>query len=152
MQLNLHFRFVGLPFATLSVHVEGVGVWVYKYAGKLPPDDTAYEVAQRLVLTHIPQVGPNLSRTVAKPHGVDVPGVHEGVVVSAGIAVVYGGVEGVGEAVDEHPVEFGVYGCQFRLKVEYLLLYCLAAEQAFLFCRAQILDSRLRCHLFLRHW
>ena len=83
---------------------------------------------------------------------MDVPGVHEGVVISAGIAVVYGGVEGIGEAVDEHPVEFGVYGCQFRLKVEYLLLDCLAAEKAFLFRRAQILYSRLHCHLFLRYW
>ena len=149
MQLLLHGSLIGLPFAACRSHVEGIGIGVNEDAGKLAADDSAYEVAKGFVLTHIAQIGPHLGTAVAQPHGMNVTCIDECIIVTIGIAVVYSGVEGVGEAVGKHPVEFRVNGRQFLLECHYLLLHSIAAEQTVLFFGAQALECALHRHMVL---
>ena len=99
---------VQLPTAFVDLAVfgavaEGVGVGVEEDALELAEDDAADHLPQLVVFADKSQVGPDLGGGVAEPHGVDVAGVDEGVVVTIDGAKVDGGVERVGEAVFEHP-------------------------------------------------
>ena len=149
MQHLVHVRLVGLPLAILWFDVEGVGVGVDKDAGELPSDNAANEMTQGFVLVHIAEIGPNLCGAVAQPHGFDVAGNDEGVVVAAFVAVPDGRVERVGEAVDEHPIELGIDGGQLLLEVEDLLFDGFATEESLLGLWPEVLDGALHGHLLL---
>ena len=73
-------------------------------------------------------VRPHLCAGVAQPHGVDVARVDEGVVLAVGVlAVVHRGVEGVWEAVAEHPCQ--TFVGEHGLHLGYLALDALRGEQ-----------------------
>ena len=99
--VELPTAFVDL--AVLGAVAEGVGVGVDEDALELAEDDAADHLPQLVVFTGVRQVGPDLRGGVAEPHGVDVAGVDEGVVVAVDGAEMDGRVERVGEAVFKHP-------------------------------------------------
>ena len=108
MQLGLHVGAVCHPFATCGAVVVSVGVGVDVDAEELTADDAFEHLFQLRALVGQLDVGPDLCTRIAQPHGMDVAGVDEGVGFSVAFAVVYGGVQRVGEAVFEHPGQFGV--------------------------------------------
>ena len=130
VQEGLHVGVVGGPLAARRAVVEGVGVGVEDDALQLSQDGAAHHAAHFLVVLGKLHVGPHLCAAVAQPHGVYVAGVDEGVVIAVvGGAVVHGGVEGVGEAVAEHPGQVGGL-LQQALHLGYLLLNALSHEEA----------------------
>ena len=124
-----------------SLDVEGIGVWIYKDACELTTDNATDKVTQRLVLVHITQIGPNLCSTVAQPHGLYITSDDKSVVITTLVTIPYCCVKGVGETVYEHPIQLGVDSGKFRLKVDNLFLNGLAAEEALLGCRTQVLNG-----------
>ena len=149
VQHLVHLRLVGLPLAILRLDVEGVGIRVDQYAGKLTTDDATDEMTQGLVLIHIAEIGPDLCCAVTQPHGLDVASNDECIVVAAFVAIPDSRVECVWEAVDEHPIELGIDGRQLLFEVEDLFLDGFAAEEALLRLRTQVLYGALYCHLLL---
>ena len=106
VQHGIHLCQVLLPVAVgAGFPVEGVGVGVEADPLQLAQDDPLQHLLQVLVLRRELDVGEPLGTRVAEPHGMDVARVDErvGQAVVALLVEVDGGVEGVGEAVDEHP-------------------------------------------------
>ncbi len=71
-------------------------------------DDAGEQALEGGVLFGEGEVGPDLGGGIAQPHGVDIACDDEGVGLALEGAGADGGVERVGEAVLEHPGEFGV--------------------------------------------
>ena len=130
--VGVHLRVVGLPLAAGGADVEGVGVRVDGQAEELAADGALQHLAYELVFAGQAQVGPHLGTAVAQPHGVDVTRIDEGVgmPVLIGFREMDGGVQGVGEAVGEHPaqarvgqqaLDFGDLGLDGRSREEPVL-------------------------------
>ena len=84
--------------------VESVGIGVDVDQLQLAADHPRDHLLQRRVLLAQLHVGPHLRPRVAEPHGRNVARVDVGIgIARLVLAVVYGGVERVGEAVGEHP-------------------------------------------------
>ena len=139
VQFLFHFRLVALPFAAGGSGIEGVGVRICENAIELAADHAADEMAQRLVLINVTKIRPDLGGAVPEPHGVDVAGNYEGVVVSLNASVADSGIKRVGETVCEHPVEFRIDRGKFVFKIDDLFLHGLASEAALLGSGAQVL-------------
>ena len=109
MKFGLHVGEVAHPFTTDRTVVEGIGIGIDADALELAVNNACYHVLQLLVAVGELDIGPYLGSGVAEPHGMDIAGINESIVAAIGIlAVVHGGIEGVGEAVLEHPCELGV--------------------------------------------
>ena len=128
--LGPHLGAILLPPRAGGPIVVGVGVAVDVDALHLSEDDAAQHAAQALVLVGERHIGVDLRARVAQPHGGNVAGIDEGVVVAIGqLSVMDGALEGVGEAVGEHPCELGVVA-QHLLHLAYLLLHGRRGEEA----------------------
>ena len=104
MEFGLHVGQILLPFTAGRTVVESVCIGV---------DVDELELAAYSALHHCLKLGvfvgklhirPYLRSRVAEPHGVDVAGIHECIVLAIlTLAVMYGGVDSIGETVLEHP-------------------------------------------------
>ena len=74
----------------------------------MPTDDALKQRAQGLIVGGQRQVGPNLRRGVAQPHGGDVAGEDNGVGFALKGAGFYRGVERIGKAVHKQCGERGI--------------------------------------------
>ena len=106
VQPGVHLGDVGFPFAAAGAFVEGVGVGVDGDAAELAHQHAREHLPQMLIFARQPQIGPDLRAGIPQPHSVDVAGDDEG--IPRLLVVFDGGVDGVGEAVGEHPGELGV--------------------------------------------
>ena len=100
-----HLRVVLAPSPTHAVGAltEGVGIGVDEQASQGAAHYAAQHVAQMLVLAGKAQVGLDLCRGIAQPHGRYVARDDKGIVVAIlELAVVDGRIERVRVAVDEH--------------------------------------------------
>ena len=97
-------RIADILAVTRRADVEGISVRIDIDEFELPPDHPRDHLLQRRVLLTQLHVGPHLRPRVAEPHGRNVARVDVGIgIARLVLAVVYGGVERVGEAVGEHP-------------------------------------------------
>ena len=130
VQFGLHIGIVGHP-VTLGVRllVESVGIGIDVDALELAENHAGEHLLQFRILVGQFHIGEHLRAGVSQPHGVDVARIDEGVGITIGILrVVHGGIDGVGEAVDEHPCQSQVGELADNLLD--LLLYGLRAEEA----------------------
>ena len=131
-------RLVRISVVSRGALVEGVGVRIYVDERKLLADNAGKHLAKMLILLAKIYIGPHLGTGIPQPHSVDVSGIHEG---EPGFLVkMDGGINGVGEAVAEHPAQLGIG--KLRGHLIYLLLNGLGYKQA-------VLGSRTLVRIFL---
>lgn len=127
MHLGDHVGHIALPVAAGRTVVESIGIRIEVDTLELTADHTLYHIFESLVLVGKLQIRPHLGTRVAQPHGMDIAGVYKGIVLAlVALAVMYCGVDGVGETILEHPGQFAVgkhlfYLCDlglYRLGVE----------------------------------
>ena len=109
VQLGLHRRAVGLPFAAFRSVVEGVGIRVEVDAQELAADHSLEHGFQLGIFVGELHVRPDLCARVAQPHGVDVARIDKGVGLAVQQAEMYRRVQRVGKTVLEHPRQVGIF-------------------------------------------
>ena len=124
VQLGLHVCEVACPRVVLQrTRIECVGIRVDVDALELAQDHTAQHLLQLRVFVCQLHIGPHLRSGVAEPHGSDVAGVNESVVLAV---EVHSGVDSVREAVLKHPCQIFVI-LQELLHFLYFLLLSIRA-------------------------
>ena len=121
---------VRLPLRTHGTVVEAVGVRVQVKQHKLAVDNSGYHFPEMGIGGAELHVWPYLGTGIPQPHSVYVAGIDEGAGTSLLVfSKVDGSVQGIGEAVAEHPAELGVL--QHCGHLVNLGLYGLGGEKAF---------------------
>ena len=153
VHLGTHIRLVGHPLPARRPVVEGVGIGVERDEFELLVDDTGNQQAQRLVFSAQADIGPHLGTGIAQPHRMDITRIDKG--LGRAVAVfpeMHRGIQGVGEAIAEHPGQ-GRVG-QLGLHLNDGLLHGLGGKQTVLLSRtpASIITRGLGVNQRLRHF
>ena len=108
VQLLLHLRAILLPLAARRALVESVRIGINQDAGRLAIDRADQHLLQFFILLGQHDIGIDLRRTVAQPHGVNIARDHEGIGFSVHHLELASRVQGVRIAVLKHPSQFRI--------------------------------------------
>ena len=135
VEFRLHVGAVAFPFAACRAFVEAVGIWVDVDTPGLTVDNTCQHGFYRRIFVGEFNMGENLCRRVAQPHGVDVACQDESIGFAVQHLMFAGGIQRIRETVFEHPGQFRVF--QFRFSSLDRLFYGCRSELPFFRSRAK---------------
>ena len=138
------FEHVGIGLGKIAgaggangLYIEGIGVRVYADALELAADDAGNHAGEGRVFVSQGYIGPYLCAGIPEPHGRNVTGEHVGIRISVFVFHgMHGGIQRIGEAVDEHLAQFGVR--EKRCGFFHFLFYSLGGEGALFQGRAAL--------------
>ena len=109
MHTGLHVCLVVFPLASLNrFFKERIGIGIQVDALPLAQYNTSEQFLQFGVAIGKLHIGPHLCSRVTQPHGGNIAGIDEGVVVAVHLLIVHGGLQRIGETVAKHPCQIGI--------------------------------------------